>query len=104
MDKKQMLSNLVDTSNKFFRGRKKKAFIAERQNIHTTSKYKKACNFGKLYLLPTTYNSLSNVPGKPANSNCRTPTKYPNYLITNSSQLYKKINFTIEFWAFPSSI
>ena len=60
MDKKQMLSNLVDISNKFFRGRKNKAFIAERQNIHTTSKYKKACNFGKLYyLLPTTAFEMS---------------------------------------------
>ena len=50
--KKQMLSNLVDTSKNFFRGLKTKRFIAKRELKYFTYKYKKACNLGKMYLLP----------------------------------------------------
>ena len=50
--KKQMLSNLVDTSNNFFRGLKTKGFIAEKELKYFTYEHKKACNLGKMYLLP----------------------------------------------------
>ena len=39
--KKQMLSNLVDTSNNFFRGLKTKGFIAEKELKSFTYEYKK---------------------------------------------------------------
>ena len=40
-----------------------------------TYEYKKACNLGKLYLLPTIYKRLFNVPGRSVISNCGTPTE-----------------------------
>ena len=36
--------------------------------------YKKACNLGKLYLLPKIHKRLFEMPGRPAISNCGTPT------------------------------
>ena len=38
--KKQMLSNLVDTSDSFFRGLKTKGFIAEKELKHFAHEYK----------------------------------------------------------------
>ena len=73
--KKQMLSNLVDTSNKFFRGLKTKGFIAEKELKYFTYEYKKACNLGKMYLLPKIHKRLSDVPGRPVISNCGMPTE-----------------------------
>ena len=73
--KKQMLSNLVDTSNKFFRGLKTKGFIAEKELKYFTYEYKKACNLGKMYLLTKIHRRFSDVPGRPVISNCRMPTE-----------------------------
>ena len=73
--KKQMLSNLVDTSNNFFRGLKTKGFIAEKELKYFTYEYKKACNLGKMYLLPKIHKRLSDVPGRPVISNCGMPTE-----------------------------
>ena len=66
--KKQMLSNLVDASNNFFRGLKTKGFIAEKELKYFTYEYKKACNLGKMYLLPKIHKRPSDVPG-----NCEIP-------------------------------
>ena len=65
-----MLSNLVDTSNKFVRGLKTKGFISEKELKYFTYEYKKACNLGKMYLLPKIHKRLSDVPGRPIISNC----------------------------------
>ena len=70
-----MLSNLVDTSNKFFRSLKTKGFIAEKELKYFTYEYKKACNLGKMYLLPKIHKRLSDVPGRPVISNCGMPTE-----------------------------
>ena len=40
-----------------------------------TYEYKRACNLGKLYLLPKSHKSLFNVHGRPVISNCGTPTE-----------------------------
>ena len=37
--------------------------------------YKNVSNLGKLYFLPKIYKTLSNDPGRPAISNCGTPTE-----------------------------
>ena len=63
--KKQMLSNLVDTSNKFFRGLKTKGFIMDKELKYFTYEYKKV-----MYLLPKIHKRLSGVPGRPVISNC----------------------------------
>ena len=73
--KKQMLSNLVDTSNNFFRGLKTKEFIAKKELKYFTYEYKKACNLAKMYLLPKIHKRLSDVPGRLVISNCRMPTE-----------------------------
>ena len=63
--KKQMLSNLVDTSNKFFRGLKTKGFIMDKELKYFTYEYKKV-----MYLLPKIHKRLPDVPGRPVISNC----------------------------------
>ena len=73
--KKQMLSKLLDTSNKFFSGLKTKGFIAEKELKYFTYEYKKACNLGKMYLLPKIHKRLSDVPGRPVISTCGMPTE-----------------------------
>ena len=40
-----------------------------------TYEYKRACNLGKLYLLPKSHKRLFNVHGRPVISNCGTPTE-----------------------------
>ena len=81
--KNQMLSNLVDTSNNLFRGLKTKGFIAEKELKYFTCEYKKACNLGKMYLLPKIHKRLSDVSGRPVISNSGMPTekvsKFLNY-------------------------
>ena len=73
--KKQMLSNLVNTSNKFFRGPKTKVFIAKNKLKYFSYKYQKVCNLVKMYLLPKIHKRLSDVPGTPVISNCGMPTE-----------------------------
>ena len=66
-----MLSNLVDTSNNFFKGLKTKGFIAEKELKYFTCE----CNLGKMYLLLKIHKRLSDVPGRPVISNCGMPTE-----------------------------
>ena len=68
-----MLSNLVDTSSKFFRGLQTKGFITEKELEYFRYVYKKADNLGKTYLLPKIYKMLSDIPGRPVISNCGNP-------------------------------
>ena len=61
-------------SNKMFSSLRRKGFITEEQPKYFTYEYKKATNFGKLYLLPKIHKRLFDVPGRPVISNCGTPT------------------------------
>ena len=72
---KKVLSQLVETSNKYFKGLRSKDFISEKELKYFTYEYKKVCNLGKLYLLPKIHKRLFNVPGRPVISNCGTPTE-----------------------------
>ena len=51
-----------------------KGFIVEKELKYFTHKYK-ACNLGKMYLLPKIHKRLSDVPGRPVISNCGVPTE-----------------------------
>ena len=73
--KDQNLSELVDKSNHFFKGLKTKGCITDKNLKYFTYQYKKACNLGKLYLLPKIHKRLSEVPGRPVISNCGAPTE-----------------------------
>ena len=72
---KKVLSQLVEKSNKYFKGLRSKGFISEKELKYFTYEYKKVCNLGKLYLFPKIHKRLFNVPGRPVISNCGTPTE-----------------------------
>ena len=57
---KKILSQLVDSSNKYVRKFNSTGYISYKEMKYFTHEYKKACNLGKLYLL-----SKIHVPGRP---------------------------------------
>ena len=65
-----ILSKLSETSNGMFISLKRIGFLTEKQMKYFTYEFKKATNFGKLYLLPKIHKRLHNVPGRPVISNC----------------------------------
>ena len=69
------LVKLVEKSNSIFQSLKKRKLITEEGLNYFTYKYKKATNFGKMYLLPKIHKHLVSVPGRPDISNCGTPTE-----------------------------
>ena len=73
--KDEDLVKLVEKSNSIFQSLRKRKLITEEELKYFTYKYKKATNFGKMYLLPKIHKRLVNVPGRPVISNCGTPTE-----------------------------
>ena len=72
---KKILTQLVDSSNKYFKKFVSSGYISYKEMNYFTYEYKRACNLGKLYLLPKIYKRLFNEPGRPAISNCGKPTE-----------------------------
>ena len=70
---KKILSQLVDSSNKYFKKLNSSGYISYKEMKYFTYEYKRACNLGKLYLLPKSHKRLFNVHGRPVISNCGTP-------------------------------
>ena len=70
-----ILLKLSEASSKIFSSLRRKGFVTEKHLKYFTYEYKKATNFGKLYLLPKIHKRLFDVPGTPAISNCGTPTE-----------------------------
>ena len=62
-------------SKNIFNSLKKKGFTTEKQLKYFRCKYKKATNFGKLYLLLKIHKQLFDVSGIPVIFNCCTPTE-----------------------------
>ena len=71
---KQILSQLVDSSNKYFQKLYSSGYISYKEMKYCKYEYKKVCNLGKLYLLPKIHKRLFNVPGRSVISNRGTPT------------------------------
>ena len=72
---KEILTKLSEASNKMFSSLRRKDFITENQLKYFTYEYKKATNFGKLYLLSKIHMQLFDVSRRPVISNCGTPTE-----------------------------
>ena len=64
-----------DRSIKLFSSLKRRGFSTEKQMKYFTYVFKKATNFGKLYLLPKIHKRLHNVPERPVISNGECPTE-----------------------------
>ena len=67
---KNILRKLSETSNKMFSNLKRRGFLTEKQMKYFTYEFKKATNFGELYLLPRIHKRLLDIPGRPVISNC----------------------------------
>ena len=72
---KNILSQLVDSSNKYFKKLNSSGYISYKEMKYFTYAYKKACDLGKLYLLLKIHKKLFDVPGRPLISDCGTPTE-----------------------------
>ena len=59
---KKIVSQLVDSSNKYFTKTNSSGYISYKEMKYFTYEHKKACNLGKLYLLPKIHKRLFNVP------------------------------------------
>ena len=70
-----ILIDLVERSNKIFKGLCSHKLISEKELKYFTYNFKKATNLEKLYFLPKIRKRLSAFPGKPVISNCGTPTE-----------------------------
>ena len=58
-----------------FKNLRREGVTLEKKLKYFSFEYKKATNLGKLYLLPKIHKRLKNVSGRPAISNCGTPTE-----------------------------
>ena len=85
-----ILSSLVERSNKIFNRWCSHKLISEKELKYFTYSFEKATNLGKLYFLPKTYKRLSSVPGRPVISNCATPSekisKYLDHILKPAMQ------------------
>ena len=68
-----ILTGLVEKSNKIFNHLCNQTLISESKLEYFTYNFKKATNLGKLYFLPKIQKLLANVQGRPVISNCGTP-------------------------------
>ena len=61
---KKILSQLVDSSNKYFKKLNSSGYISYKEMKYFTYEYKKPSNLGKLYLLSKIHKRLFKVPGR----------------------------------------
>ena len=71
----KLMQEVAEPRNKMFRNLINRDFLTDKETKYFTFNHKGACNFGKLYFFPKIHKRLSNVPGLPVISNCRTPTE-----------------------------
>ena len=88
--KDEDLVKLVEKSNNIFQSLRKKKFIAEEELKYFTGKYKKATNFGKMYLLRKIHKRLVNITGCPVISNCGIPTEKASKFLDHDLQAIMK--------------
>ena len=92
------LVKLVEKTNSIFQSLRKRKLITEEELKYFTYKYKKATNFGKMYLLPKINKVLLNVSGRPVISNCGTPTeKASEFLDHHLQPIMRSVFLTLTF-------
>ena len=92
------LVKLVEKTNSIFQSLRKRKLITEEELKYFTYKYKKATNFGKMYLLPKIHKVLLNVSGRPVISNCGTPTEKASEFIDHHLQpIMRSVFLTLTF-------
>ena len=74
-DNDQLLSQLTEKINKFFKRLYNNKLISEKELKYFSYNFKNTSCLGKMYLLPKTHKRLNDVPGRPVISNCDTPTE-----------------------------
>ena len=77
------IPSLTEKSNKILENFKRRGFINEKPSRFD---FKNSCNVGKLYFFRKIHKRLSNVPGRPVISNCRTPTQKVSEFLDNHLQ------------------
>ena len=96
-DRNALISRLTEKSNKIFESLKRRDFISKKQLKYLRFDFKKAYNFGKLYLLPKIHKRIFNVPGTPVISSCGTPTeKVSQFLDSQLQTIMRKVAFYIK--------
>ena len=80
----------VEKSNSIFQSLRKRKLITEEELKDFTQKYKKAINFGKMYLLPKIHKHLVNAPSQPVILNCGMPTEKASEFLDHHLQPIKK--------------
>ena len=73
--KESDLVKLVEKNNTMFQSLRRKNLITEKKLKYFSYQNKKSTNFCKMYLLLKIHKGLDNVPSRPVNSNCGTPTE-----------------------------
>ena len=81
--KSKILQHLAETSNDIFKNLKRKGKITEKELKYLIINHKKATNLEKFFLLPKIHKRLYDVPGRPVNSNCGTPTEKVSEFLDN---------------------
>ena len=71
----KLMQEVAEPRSKMCRNLINRDFLTDKEMKYFTFNHKGACNFGKLYFFPKIHKRLSNVPGLPVISNCRTPTE-----------------------------
>ena len=85
--KSKILQHLAETSNDIFKNLKRKGKITEKELKYLIINHKKATNLEKFFLLPKIHKRLYDVPGRPVNSNCGTPTEKVSEFLDNQLKL-----------------
>ena len=96
-DRNALIFRLTEKSNKIFESLKRRDFISKKQLKYLRFDFKKAYNFGKIYLLPKIHKRIFNVPGTPVISSCGTPTeKVSQFLDSQLQTIMRKVAFYIK--------
>ena len=87
-ERKDLILKLTEKSYKIVESLKRRGFISEKQYFYFD--LKKACNLGKLFLLPKIHKRMFNVPGRPVISNSGKPTEKVSKFLDSHLQLIMK--------------